>query len=354
MIRRIVREYTYGVTSSLQGFLTLHKLDAVSTDGFIGVSHSNSTISAASSQQTRASSAEPTSSRPTVLERRRQQANKSNNRASQPSISARKRTKASTRVIQVCVFLFFSAFIRAASVFILQLVVVNVAIILALQILYAVTELLVPAKTSTIYSMLGYFRDILILPIFVVIRLVSAFWFSDIANAAYRFRNLKAPKNDAANVNISIVAADLIHSVLAELLVLLQAQLFSTLPVPIVADAAAFVYMSLLHSLYSFEYGWILRNISMKQRHERVERHWPYHLGFGTALTLATSLTSNFVVNSCIFGTLFPFFIVSSTLSDVSADSAPSGIPIVNFFYIAERLTAKISSVFCNIILKRN
>ena len=140
--------------------------------------------------------------------------------------------------------------------------------------------------------------------------------------------------------------ADFVHSIVAELLVLVQATFLSSLPMPVLAPVASFVNMSLLHSLYSFEYMWLSCTVAMKQRHDKVERHWPYHLGFGTLLTVLTSLSSSFVVNSCVFGALFPFFIVSSFLAS-SPDHGQTEIPPLPVFYLAERVTAKLSSTLC-------
>jgi len=76
-----------------------------------------------------------------------------------------------------------------------------------------------------------------------------------------------------------------------------------------------------------------------------VEHHWPYHLGFGTLLSLATSISGNFLINGCIFGALFPFFIVSSFLVDHPPErrDEEGEIPAIHFYYLAQTLTNRIS-----------
>jgi hypothetical protein len=78
-----------------------------------------------------------------------------------------------------------------------------------------------------------------------------------------------------------------------------------------------------------------------------VERHWPFHIGFGTILTLATSYSTNFFINGCIFGALFPFFIISSCLVDADRLTMNAQqqqlIPTIHFYWIAQNITNKIS-----------
>lgn len=132
------------------------------------------------------------------------------------------------------------------------------------------------------------------------------------------------------------------HAIIVELLFLAQAMAIIALDVPLLSSAGGFVYMSLLHSLYSFEYLWMSRGIPMSTRLAMVERRWPFHLGFGTLLTLSTLYSDSFIVNGCIFGALFPFFIVSSYLTSAS-DRPASDVPQIHFFYIAQNLTNKLS-----------
>lgn len=82
----------------------------------------------------------------------------------------------------------------------------------------------------------------------------------------------------------------------------------------------------------------------MNSRLLHIERHWPYHLGFGSLLTLLTSLSESFLFNSCVFGALFPFFIISSFL--VESDYPDSKVGQIAFFHPALTITNKISLTF--------
>ncbi|MCP9257488.1 BMA-EPG-4, isoform a [Dirofilaria immitis] len=52
--------------------------------------------------------------------------------------------------------------------------------------------------------------------------------------------------------------------------------------------------------------------IGLRARINLIERNWPYFLGYGTVLTLLTSLTDNIMVNALLFGAVFPFCIVEA------------------------------------------
>lgn len=70
---------------------------------------------------------------------------------------------------------------------------------------------------------------------------------------------------------------------------------------------------------YSFEYFWMSQGFELKSRLAKIERCWPYFMGFGTPLTLVTMMSNNFIVNGCLFGMFFPFFIISSYLVSCSS-----------------------------------
>jgi hypothetical protein len=80
----------------------------------------------------------------------------------------------------------------------------------------------------------------------------------------------------------------------------------------VIAIVLHFMHISLLYSLYSFEYMWMSKGYELSKRIRRIETYWPYYLGYGASLTLLTSISANFIVNGCIFGMVFPFFIISS------------------------------------------
>lgn len=86
-----------------------------------------------------------------------------------------------------------------------------------------------------------------VLPLFVLSRLVNAFWFQDIAECTFRGRF--QPKR-----SVSIFIADTLFSLIIQALFLIQAVIAGK--VSYVGQVISILHLSLLYSLYSFEYKW--------------------------------------------------------------------------------------------------
>ena len=116
------------------------------------------------------------------------------------------------------------------------------------------------------------------IPVFVVSRIVNALWFQDIANATYRGRTIgKGVANSIADTLFSLmiqalfllqVTQSTIHHIFSCLTVsgysftsCLQSLAVASIPFSYVGFIASFLHLSLLYSLYSFEYKWV--NIGM-------------------------------------------------------------------------------------------
>ncbi|CAD5222875.1 unnamed protein product [Bursaphelenchus okinawaensis] len=311
MISDFLREYKDGVIASLDGFLVLYKLDQDNTKPVDVVQ--------------RASSAEP-NPRMTILERRRlkeKERTTDRRKSTTPPAIVRKKTPAYYRVLQ-CVFL-------------------NVISIFFVQLMVWVTETLFPDKYGWLNTVFATFRLALVLPIFIIIRILSTLWFADVANAAFRYRGRTITTRSNVEIMFSKTASDFVHAIVVELVFLLQAMVVMALSVPVLSQVGGFILMSLLHSLYSFEYVWMSSGVSMNTRLILVERRWPFHLGFGTLLTILTMLSDNFMINSCVFGAVFPFFIVSSFLTSIP-ENKDSEITPVHFFHISQVITNKLSA----------
>uniref|UniRef100_A0A915Q0T4 Uncharacterized protein n=1 Tax=Setaria digitata TaxID=48799 RepID=A0A915Q0T4_9BILA len=131
------------------------------------------------------------------------------------------------------------------------------SLILNMMLVFALSVTM-PSQTSTFLRII---HGSVCLSALIISRVCSSVWFSDIANASLKYTGVQTPS------------------------------------------------MSL-----SFEYLWMSLGIGLRARINLIERNWPYFLGYGTVLTLLTSLTDNIMVNALLFGAVFPFCIVSSFL----------------------------------------
>ncbi|KAF8358006.1 epg-4 [Pristionchus pacificus] len=179
------------------------------------------------------------------------------------------------------------------------------------------------------------------MPFFIITRLMNVFVFADIASACYRKANRPT---SIPMPSISISAADFIASILLEVVFMVQTALMKHLPLPGVAFIAVFVHMSMLNSMYSFEYFWMSNGVPLIRRIDRLERRWPFFLGFGAPLTALTLYSDNTLVQGCIFGALFPLFIIASYSADWTSIRHINGyIPVFRIFYPSLLFTTKLS-----------
>jgi len=159
------------------------------------------------------------------------------------------------------------------------------------------------------------FKYLWVIPLFWLCKLLNCFWFVEIADLAYRQKHgrpvisILSSKDSMFKV-LSKTMADFLFSILVEIFFMIQAQIIGL--VPVLGPTLSFFHMSLLYSLYAFEYTWTNLGWSVVRRVGYVENNWPYFLGFGMLLTTVTNLASSAVISACIFGITFPVFILSA------------------------------------------
>lgn len=63
---------------------------------------------------------------------------------------------------------------------------------------------------------------------------------------------------------------------------------------------------SFIYSFYSFEYVWSSQGVDFVTRVDRIERRWPFYLGFGLPVAAAAFFGSRYV-NAAAYAIVFPF-----------------------------------------------
>ncbi|XP_055547624.1 etoposide-induced protein 2.4 homolog [Wyeomyia smithii] len=155
------------------------------------------------------------------------------------------------------------------------------------------------------------FHSFWVAPLFLLSKIVNSLWFQDIADSAYKIRKGRPQLISS----ISKLIADTLISLLIQLLFLLQSTVIKYLPSPvprIVCLILYIVHMSLLCSLYAFEYKWFNMGWELHKRLTYIETNWPFFIGFGLPLAIISELPNSLVISGCVFSVLFPLFILSA------------------------------------------
>uniref|UniRef100_A0A336LMW8 CSON006002 protein n=1 Tax=Culicoides sonorensis TaxID=179676 RepID=A0A336LMW8_CULSO len=181
------------------------------------------------------------------------------------------------------------------------------------------------------------FTCLWILPLFILSRVVNSLWFQDIADSAFKIRKGRPQLFPS----MSKLIADVLMSILVQILFLGQIWLVGFLPGPYVGRIVSFIHLALLYSLYSFEYKWFNMGWELHKRLTYIEYNWPYFLGFGIPLAILTELPNSFILSGCVFSTLFPLFIISGN------EAAPKAITFDLPIKIFSPVIAISNTIFC-------
>jgi len=184
-----------------------------------------------------------------------------------------------------------------------------------------------------------------IYPIYGISFILSAIWYQDIADTSFVVLGGKRPALEFTFQRWVNSMAEEVYRLLLIWTFCVQILAFSF--IPYVGRFLAALQCCWLHSLYSFEYKWVLQGWTLEQRLEFLETRWAYFAGFGIPVTLLTYFFPRFISNG-LFACTLPIYIILAILGDPQSHASETAkdeqayrIPIFSMAKVLNALVLK-------------
>lgn len=189
-------------------------------------------------------------------------------------------------------------------------------------------------SAETIQSVFLIFHFIVVtLPILALSKILNFICYQDTAELTFKKFGLKK----SVSTPISNQLADQTTSYILQVFYCAQAYAVKFLPLPNILQTILNIYhLSLLFSLYAFEYKWVHFGIPLHKRLLIISKKWPYYLGFGLPLAVFTTIFFSFTNSILVFGIAFPFYVISSSIAD---DQSHTYSHSINTFKVVDVLS---------------